>query len=91
MDQVFNIQGGILKFPDWPPGARTTNGKVLCHYVQLYRYFVSQSNEFCLHKSFVLLLNECLFCKRIFRYRLSPETFGYTFVCYIIQYVTFVI
>jgi len=27
----------------------------------------------------VLLLNEC-FCKRIFRYRLSPENFGYTLV-----------
>jgi preprotein translocase subunit SecE len=27
---------------------------------------------------FVLLLNPCLFC--LFRYRLSPETFGYTFI-----------
>jgi hypothetical protein len=25
------------------------NWKSLCHYVQLYRYFVSQSNEFCRH------------------------------------------
>jgi hypothetical protein len=21
----------IQKFPDWPPGARTANGKALCH------------------------------------------------------------
>jgi hypothetical protein len=39
----------IQKFPDWPPGARTANGTALCHYVQLYRYFVSQSSEFWRH------------------------------------------
>jgi hypothetical protein len=36
-------------FPDWPPGASTANGTTLCHYMQLYRYFVSQSSEFCHH------------------------------------------
>jgi hypothetical protein len=41
-----NIRGCIQKFPDWPPGARTANGTALCHYVQLYRYFVSQPSEF---------------------------------------------
>jgi hypothetical protein len=25
------IRGCIQKFPDWPPGARTTNGTGLCH------------------------------------------------------------
>jgi hypothetical protein len=25
------IRGCIQKFPDWPPGARTANGTVLCH------------------------------------------------------------
>jgi len=25
------IRGCNQKFPDWPPGARTTNGIVLCH------------------------------------------------------------
>jgi hypothetical protein len=24
------VQGCIQKFADWPPGARTANGKVLC-------------------------------------------------------------
>jgi hypothetical protein len=43
------IRGCIQKFPDWPPGARTANGTALCHYVQLYRYFVSHSSEFCHH------------------------------------------
>jgi hypothetical protein len=43
------IRGCIQKFPDWPPGARTANGTALCHYVQLYRYSVSQSSEFCCH------------------------------------------
>jgi hypothetical protein len=40
------IRGCIQKFPDWPPGARTANGTALCHYMQLYRYFVSHSSEF---------------------------------------------
>jgi hypothetical protein len=40
-------RGCVQKFPDWPPGARTANGIALCQYVQLHRYFVSQSNEFC--------------------------------------------
>jgi hypothetical protein len=35
----------IQKFP----GARTANGTALCHWVQLYRYFVSRSSEFCRH------------------------------------------
>jgi hypothetical protein len=50
------IRGCIQKFPDWLPGARTANGTALCHYVQFYRYFVSQSSEFCRHYP----LNECL-------------------------------
>jgi hypothetical protein len=32
------------KFPDWPPGARTANDKVLCQYVQLYRHSASHSS-----------------------------------------------
>jgi hypothetical protein len=73
----------IQKYPDLPPGARTASSTALCHWVQLYRYFVSQSNEFCRHN----LL--CCFwtgidCCCWFRYRLSPETSGYT----IVQYVT---
>jgi hypothetical protein len=43
------IRGYIQKFPGWPPGARTANGIALCHWVQLYRYFVTQSSEFCRH------------------------------------------
>jgi hypothetical protein len=41
------IRGCIQKFPDWLPGARTANGTAFCHWMQLYRYFVSQSSEFC--------------------------------------------
>jgi hypothetical protein len=43
------IRGCIQKFPDWLPGARTENCTTLCHKVQLYHYFVSQSREFCHH------------------------------------------
>jgi hypothetical protein len=43
------IRGRIQKFPDWPPGSRSANGTAFCHYVQLYRYFVSESSEFCRH------------------------------------------
>jgi hypothetical protein len=39
----------IQKFPDWLPGVRTANSTAFCHQVQLYRYFVSQSSEFCCH------------------------------------------
>jgi hypothetical protein len=44
-----HTQGFIQKFLDWPPGARTANATALCHYVQLYCYFVSQCSEFCHH------------------------------------------
>jgi len=63
-----NLRGCIQKFPDWQPGAKTATGRALCHQVQLYRYFVSQSSEFCRHNP--------LYCC-LFLYRLSPETFGY--------------
>jgi hypothetical protein len=74
-----HIRGCIQKFPDWPPGARTANGTALCHLVQLYRYFVSQPSEFYLHNplyGFSTSVYYCCLC----RYRLSPETFGYTLV-----------
>jgi hypothetical protein len=44
-----DVRGCIQKFPDWPPGARTANGTVLCLYVQLYHSLVNQSSEFCRH------------------------------------------
>jgi hypothetical protein len=49
--------------------------------VQLYRYFVSQSIEFCRHKPLCCFSTSvhCSYC--LFRYRLSPEAFGYTLVC----------
>jgi hypothetical protein len=72
------VRGRIQKFPDWPPGARTANSTALCHYVQLYRYFVSQSSEFCRHNPSCCFSTSVYCC--LFRYRLSPETFGYTFV-----------
>jgi hypothetical protein len=73
------IGGCIQKFPDWPPGARIANGTALCHYVQLYRYFVSQSSEFCCHNP-LCCFSTCVYCCCLFRCRLSPGTFGYTFV-----------
>jgi hypothetical protein len=71
-------RGCTQKFPDWPPRARTANGTALCHYVQLYRYFVSQSSEFCRHNPLCCFSTSVYCCKSIFRYRLSAETFGYT-------------
>jgi len=46
---ITTIRGFIQKFSDWPLGAKTANGTALCHYVQLYRYFMSQTSEFCCH------------------------------------------
>jgi len=50
--------------------------------VQLYRYFVSQSSEFCRHNPFCCFSTSvyCCCCCFLIRYRLSPETFGYTLV-----------
>jgi len=74
------IRGCTQKFPDWPPGARTANGTVFLHWVQFYRYFMSQSREFC-HRNPLCCFSASVYCcKCIFRYRLSPETFGYTLV-----------
>jgi hypothetical protein len=61
-------QGCIQKFPDWPPGGRTANGTALCHLVQLYRYFVSQSRKFCRHNPLCCVSTSVYCCKRIFRY-----------------------
>jgi len=75
------LRGYIQKFPDWPPGARTANDTALCKYVQLYRYFVSQSSEFCRHNPllcFSMWVYWCQCC--LFRCRLSPKIFGYNLV-----------
>jgi hypothetical protein len=74
------IRGCIQKFPDWPPRAKTANGTVPFHQVQLYRYFVSQCGEFCRHNPLCCFSTSVYCCKRIFRYRFSPETFRYTIV-----------
>jgi len=75
-----NVQGCIQKFPDWPPGARTANGTALCHWVQLHRYFVSRSSEWCRHNPLCCFSTSNTKGRHIFRYRISPETFGYTLV-----------
>jgi hypothetical protein len=77
----------IQKFPGWPHGARTAHGRVLCHKMQLYLYFVSQSSEFCCHDPLCCFSTSAYYCC-LFRYRLSPETFGYTLVYYFHAIVT---
>jgi hypothetical protein len=74
------IWGCIEKFPDWPPGARTANGTALCHWMQLYRYSVSQSSEFCRRNPLCCFTTSVYCCKRIFRYRFSLETFEYILI-----------
>jgi hypothetical protein len=46
----------------------------------LYRYFVSQSSEFCRHNPLCCFSTSVYCCERIFRYRFRQETFGYTLV-----------
>jgi len=41
---------------------------------------VSQSSEFCRHNTLCCFSTSVYCCKCIFRYGLSPETFGYTLV-----------
>jgi len=61
------IRRCIQKFPDWPPGARTANGTVLCHRLQLYHSFVSQSSEFCSHNPLCCFWTS-VYCRCLFRY-----------------------
>jgi hypothetical protein len=68
----------IQKFLDRPPGVRTANGTAFCHYIQLYRYFVSQSSEFFHQNPLCCFLKNVCCC--LFQYQLSPETFGYTLI-----------
>jgi hypothetical protein len=72
------VRGCIQKFRHRPPGTRTPNGTALCHQVQFYRYFVSQSSEFCSHNLLCCFSTSVYCC--LFIYRLGPETFGYTLV-----------
>jgi hypothetical protein len=53
---------------DWSPGARTASGTALCDWEQLYRYFLSQSSEFCHHNPLCCFSTSVYCCKRIFRY-----------------------
>jgi hypothetical protein len=57
-----DIRACIQKFPEWPPGARIANGTALCHKAQLYRYFVSQSSEFCRHKPLCCISTSVYYC-----------------------------
>jgi hypothetical protein len=45
-------------------------------------HFVSQSSEFRRHNPFWCFSTSVYCCKRIYRYLLSPKTFGYTFVAH---------
>jgi hypothetical protein len=72
-----DVRERIQNFPAWPPGAKTANGTAFCHWVQLYRYFMSQ---FCRHNPLCCFSTSVYCCKRIFLIRLSPETFGYTLI-----------
>jgi hypothetical protein len=77
---VINIRGCIQTFPDWPLGTRTANGKALCHQMQLYHYLVSHSSEFCYHNPLCCFSPSVYYYCCLVRYRLSPETSGYTLV-----------
>jgi hypothetical protein len=48
--------------------------------VQLYCYFMSQSSVFCRHNPLCCFSTSVYYCKPIFHYRLSPETFSYALV-----------
>jgi hypothetical protein len=77
---LYGNKGCIQKFPDWLPGARTSNDTALYHWMQLYRYFMSQSSEFCSY-------NLCVASKRMFivvvvvmSLLTQSGNFGYTLV-----------
>jgi hypothetical protein len=61
MRRTGHVRWCIQKFPDLPPGARTANGTALCQWVQLYRYFVSQSSSFA-------AITICVASQRVFNF-----------------------
>jgi len=74
-----NVKSFIQKFPDWPPGARTANVQLSATRYSCI-YFVSQSSEMCRYNPLSCVSMSVYCCERVFRYRLSPETFGYALV-----------
>jgi len=48
--------------------------------MQLYRYFVGQSSEFCRHNPLCCFSMSNTKGKHIVYYQLSPETSGYTLI-----------
>jgi hypothetical protein len=77
----FLIRGCIQKFPDRSPGAKATNSTTLGHYMQLHIYIVSESSEFFRYNPLCCFSTTVHCSKRVYLYRLSPGTFGYTLVC----------
>jgi hypothetical protein len=55
--------------------------------MQLYRYFMSQSSEFCRYNRLCCFSTSVCCC--LFPYRPSPGTFGYTLVCIAYWYDNF--
>jgi hypothetical protein len=75
--------GCIQTFPDWPTGAKTADGRALCHYVQLYRYFVSQSSEFCRHNPLCCSSESDVKGKRILRLSTQSGNFWIHYRIYV--------
>jgi hypothetical protein len=69
-----SIRGCIQKIPDWPPGVRTSCSCIAILWVSPVSFCCFSMSVYC--------------CKRTFRYRLSPETFGYTVVYCIYCHLT---
>jgi hypothetical protein len=68
------MRGCIQKFPKWH------STLPLCAVILLFCESVCRHNPLCCFSTSVYL------CKRIFRYRHSPENFGYTLVCTILEF-----
>jgi hypothetical protein len=79
--ELSTTRGCIQKFPDWPPGARIANDTSSLPIGAVVSLFcVSQSSEFCRHDPLCCFSTSVYCCCCLFRYRLGPETFGYTLV-----------
>jgi hypothetical protein len=65
----------IQNLQDWLPEATTANGTDLYHKVRFFRYFVSQSIEFCHHNPLKATATSNTKGKHIYLYRLIPEKF----------------
>jgi len=70
------VYSKVSEMAAWNENCKLYSSLPLGAAVSLFR----KSSEFCRHSPLSCFSTSVYFCKRIFHYRLSPETFGYSYM-----------